>query len=155
PHLPGKRPYLYDFIGDGTGNWQYGIVDSLATEAPGTNNLMPGFAENPWDVSNGSKLACDARLQLSRTPDGSHVIFTWSESDTSVTYMGTQWNTLPNIKARALETTNYTLSDTRLDLTDMDPHVSYRAFHHFVSPRSSSATVASGTITIKLPATIT
>jgi hypothetical protein len=34
PHQPGFRPYLYDFITDGTGGWSYKTVDSMSTEGP-------------------------------------------------------------------------------------------------------------------------
>lgn len=156
-HTPGKHPYLYDFVGDGTSAWSYGIVDSLSSEAAGAISGNPGYNDNPWDAdmsNNGNKAECSSRIQLSRTPDGRYVLFTWAETDTNFSNQGRAWNSLPNVKVRLLDANSYSLSPSKIDLTSGSPGVSARATMHFASPKSSSATVTSS-INIKLPLTVT
>lgn len=156
PHSPGKRPYLYDFIGDGNTPWLFGIVDSLPSEAPGFNSSDAGYQYNPWDESfgQGSKTQYNSRLQLSRTPDGEFVLFSWTESDTNLTNQHCKWNILPNIKLKLLNTSNFLLSPTKINLTaGADATIKNRAMMHYISPYCSSATIASN-VGIKLPVTI-
>src|SRR5690606_13482786 len=35
PHVPGARPYIYDFVGDGTKVWEVLTIDSISSETPG------------------------------------------------------------------------------------------------------------------------
>lgn len=159
-HTPGKRPYLYDFITDGTGGWTYNIIDSLESEAPGSGLNDPGFNDNPWDDQSG-KITSDSRIQLSRTPDGQYIIFTWAESDSNVTNNNKKWNTLPNLKARLLNTITNQLSITKINVTKpisgngtFNPNVANKAMLHYTSTKSSSAIVNAGTTDITVPITI-
>jgi hypothetical protein len=163
-HTPGERPYVYDFIGDGTGPWTYVTVDSLSSEGAGSATGDPGYAENPWNpdptASNG-KVTSDSRIQAGRTPDGKYVIYSWAESDTNFTNAGKKWNALPDIHVRCLEAANgYTLSPTELIITQSNQGVSSRAMFHYMSPTTSSASItgftasANNTITINTPFTV-
>lgn len=153
-HSPGNRPYLYDFIGDGTSPWTFVTVDSISTEGPSPSPTGDGFNDNPWDPTGtgGSKLSVDSRIQLGRTPDGHYVTFAWSESDTNFTNNARKWNSLPNIKARLMSigsgTNMYQVSSTEQNVTQypasqgtVNPDVSIRATLHYMSPTTSSATV--------------
>lgn len=165
PHGPNQHPYLYDFIGDGSSAWSFLTVDSLMSEAPGSVSGTPGFAENPWDDDAG-KVTSDSRVQLSRSPDGQYIIYTYAESDTNATTGGKKWNTLPNVKAK-MWTNNGALSSqlstNKINVTKplVSPNASVvgKAMFHFTSPTSGSAAVTvvatSGTVQVKLPITVT
>ena len=159
-HTPGKRPYLYDFITDGTTPWTYYTIDSLSSEAPSSVAGGPGFTDNPWD-DNAGKITSDSRIQLSRTPDGQYIVYTWAESDTNVTNLAKKWNTLPNIKARLLNVSTSQLYTTEINVTKpitgngiVNPNVSNRAMLHYTSPKSSSATVTAGVVNLTTPITV-
>lgn len=165
PHTPGKQPYLYDFVGDGTGPWSFITVDSLTSEAPGSVSGSPGFAENPWDDDAG-KVTSDSRIQLSRSPDGQYIVYTFAESDPNFTQGAKNWNTIPNVKARMWSTNAalpVALSPTKINITkpatNINPSVASRAMFHFTSPTSGTAAVTSllGTYTVqvKTPLTVT
>ena len=159
-HTPGKRPYLYDFSTDGTSGWTYFTVDSLGSEAPSSVAGEPGFNDNPWD-DNAGKITSDSRIQLSRTPDGQYLVYTWAESDSSITNGVKKWNTLPNVKARLLKTGTNQLSLTEINITKpiggngiVNPNVSNRAMLHYTSTKSSTATVSGSTTDIIIPVTV-
>jgi len=162
PHTPGQRPYLYDFISDGTGPWTFVTVDSLSTEGPGDRTTDGGYSSNPWDADPGnsnSKITSDSRIQASRTHDGAAVLYTWAESDTNFTNSQVKWNSLPNIKARAYNALTATLSPTEINvtkpLTGANPNVSNRAMLHYASPTALLGSCSGNTTTIKLPLTVT
>lgn len=103
PHVNTKRPYILDFFGDGTTGWDCKIIDSLDTECPATYSSGPGFNYNPW-ANNSQSIAVSsgARLQLSKTYCGNHLIYSWAESDTNITTNACKWNEYPNIKMKSL-----------------------------------------------------
>lgn len=167
PHEPGFRPYIYDFIGDGTSPWTYMTIDSMSSEVPSSASGGNGYTDNPWDpdpAANNGKVSSSARIQLSRTPDGKYITYTFAESDTNFTNGAHKWNALPNLKARAsridMGTGLITLSPTEINVTKPatgngtpNPNVSGRAMFHYASPTS---TVSCGpTTTISLPMTVT
>lgn len=160
PHTPGKRPYLYDFIGDGTTTWFYGIVDSLSSERPGAHVNENGFGYNPWDIdmTDTSKTEVSARIQLSKTPQGRHILFTWAESDTTTTTGQVLWNISPNIKARLLDASTYRLSDTEISITSA-PVQNYNvygfAFMHCTASQSHFKDSTTNSIDIVLPVSVT
>ena len=162
PHVPGLRPYLYDFIGDGVSPWNVVTVDSLSSEGPSSQPTGNGFSSNPWDATGGDantdKLQCDARIQLSRTPDGKYVIYTFAESDTTVTsdpvsgVSGVKWNQFPNVKARMLDVASQSVHTLEINVTKpattgpetytniISPtSVRSRAFFHYTSPKCTLA----------------
>ncbi|MBL7909566.1 MAG: T9SS type A sorting domain-containing protein [Bacteroidia bacterium] len=169
-HTPGNRPYLYDFIGDGTAAWMVKTVDSLSSEAASGTTGQPGFNENPWNASSTSEPVkvdnCGQRIQLGRTPDGQYVTFSWSESDTNFTNGARNYNSLPNIKARCMAvssgTAPYTISPTEINVSKVaagtgtnNPNVSSRATLYYMSPTTGAASVVSNTVDIQTPYTVT
>ncbi len=165
PHGPNQHPYLYDFVGDGSSAWTFLTIDSLSSEAPGSVSGSPGFAENPWDDDAG-KVTSDSRVQLSRSPDGQYIIYTYAESDTGATTGGKKWNTIPNVKAKMWSSNNalYSpLSSNKINITkpSVNPNASVvgKAMFHYTSPTSGTAAVnvvaTSGTVQVKLPLTVT
>lgn len=148
-HVNGSRPYLYDFYGDGT-TFNKILVDSIASEGPSSAAGGRGFNDNPWDPTgtNGSKLSSDSRIQLGRTPDGKHIIFSWVESDSLFTNNGYKWNNLPDIKTRALAVHSGTNTNAYLldlfgeqNMTANDNNVRSRATLHYMSPIASDGTI--------------
>jgi hypothetical protein len=167
-HTPGNRPYIYDFVGDGTAAWKAILVDSMSTEDPGAVSTSGGYNENPWDA-NPDKINLDSRLQVGRTPDGKYITYAWSESDTNFTTSALKYNLLPNIKTRLLRAsgtpTNYLVSNNEINVSkpaagqgSVNPLVASRASLHYLSPTTSSATVLAGcisTVDIITPISIT
>jgi len=142
PHTEGELPYLYDFVYDGTNTvtpWTHMLIDSMATEGPGVLTTEAGYDDNPWNADpneSNRKFAIDARLQMSRTPDGQHLVYTWTESDTAFTTDQKKWNTFPNIKARMFDVANNVLNPVKLDITVLaNGNVADHATCHFVSPK--------------------
>jgi hypothetical protein len=168
-HTPGNRPYLYDFIGDGTGPWSFVTVDSISSEQAGASSGDPGFNENPWDPTGtgGSKTNnVDHRIQLGRTPDGQYLTFSWVESDTNFTNAGRKYNSIPNIKTRCMAigsgTNMYQVSPTELNVTKVaagtgtaNTNVANRATMSYMSPVTGSAAVSGNTVDIHTPLVIT
>jgi len=151
PHTPGKRPYVFDFILSQNQDWEFGIIDSLASEAPGTNPWQPGYNQNPYAGGTTNY----SRIQLSRTPDERFIFFTWAESDTNLTSGAVKWNTSPDIKVRALDANTYGLSPTELVLSaGSNTNVSGKAGMHFASPKCSHASISTDSIAVRLPVTI-
>ena len=164
PHEPGFRPYLYDFIYDGTNaspSWSHITIDSMSTEGPGNLTTSNGYQDNPWDpdpAQTNQKVRIDARLQMSRTPDGKFIVYTWTESDTTFTNGQKKWNNLPNIKARVLDVTTGLVDGTELNVTSSSPansEVVNRAMYHFVSPKCRlSSTVTANGPALRVPITV-
>ncbi len=140
-HKPGFRPYLYDFIYDGknTNTWSHITVDSMSSEGPGALTTDRGYQWNPWDTDptqSNRKIKVDARLQMSRTPDGQYIVYTWTESDTTLTTSQVKWNILPDIKARIFKVATGTVNPIEINVTgNANPDVSSHAMFQFVSPK--------------------
>jgi len=140
PHAPVKpggyaiHPYLYDFIYDGTAiqpGWSYHLIDSMSTEGAGT------------------------RLQMSRTPDGQHLLYSWTDSDTAYTDHQKKWNDLPNIKVRLFDVADNALLANELDMTSNGPsEIANHAMYQFVSPKFKLVSKSTNSITINVPMTI-
>jgi len=159
-HIAGERPYLYDFVGDGTSPWIVGLVDSIASEGPSSGSGRPGYVENPWDNTgtNGAKLEIDTRIQMGRSPDGKFINVSWVESDSSFISQSKKWNIQPNIIVRSIAvstltsgsyTNMFTVSDNEINITKplsthgtQNPKVVNRATLHYMSPTSGNATVS-------------
>lgn len=165
PHLPGLRPYLYDFIGGSNpaAPWKVVLIDSLATEAPGGAASSNGYGSNLWlPDAAGAKIVSDARIQASRTPDGKYVVYTYAESDTAVTLV--KWNQVPNVKARLYDVTAGTVHPNEINITrpttpsQRNVNVSSRAYFHYAAPTCALAqTIAVGNNgpAISLPMVVT
>jgi len=159
PHTPGRMPYLFDFIYDGTNAipaWSHLLIDSMSTEGPGETTADAGYGDNPWDMdptANNGKVRIDARLQMSRTPDGKYLFYSWAESDIAFTNNQKNWNNLPNIKTRLYDVSLSRLSLNKIDATeDAISEVANRAMYHCVSPKFKlvSRTVTNATILIPM-----
>lgn len=166
PHQPGARPYIYDFTETATG-WNVMVVDSMSSESPGNATGDNGYADNPWLDNAGSKISVDARIQLSRTTNGSHIVYTWTESDTNFTNQGRKWNHIPDIKARVLEVgapaTSYQpaarVHTLEVNITKPNsgghPRVQSAAFLNYVSPKCAVTTnSAASSYTVRVPMTV-
>lgn len=164
-HRPNLRPYIYDFTETATG-WNVTMIDSMSSEAPGTDPTDDGFADNPWDNTGtgNTKVDADARIQLSRSSDGKYIVYTWAESDTSFTSAGRKWNSLPNVKARLGEVSTsgaLTIHSSEINITGsaaaglIHPQVQGKAVMHYISPECAviSNTASSG-VAIGLPITV-
>lgn len=162
PHVPGTRPFLWDFTYDGTAStpsWSHMLIDSMSSESPSGVSTGAGYQDNPWDMdpsTNNQKVRIDARLQMSRTPDGRYLMYTWAESDTSVTVAQKKWNSLPNIKARLYDVANNDLSPTEMDMTAgaAQQDVAFRAMYHTISPKFKMVNEGSLNVTVDLPTTV-
>ena len=177
-HTAGLHPYIYDFTETGNG-WKVTLIDSMSSEAPGTTTGTDGYGDNPWDPSGGGngtdKVEVNARIQLSRTPDGKYIIYTWAESDTGLTFLSHKWNSRPNIVARmaevGVETSTaipapLTVHPTEIVVTNptnsltppytSSPFVKDNAFMHFISPKAAiiSNPAALPNVAIGLPITV-
>jgi hypothetical protein len=178
-HRAGNRPFIFDFTETNDG-WRVTLIDSMSTEGPGTQVGDDGYDDNPWDPVGGTatpptdKVAIDARIQLSRTPDGRYIVYTWAESDTGVTFQNHKWNSAPNVKARLAEigpetstATPATMNLHPMEINVTNPSsvtlppytvhnsVKSRATMHYVSSKCAviSSTLASG-VAIGLPITV-
>ncbi|MCE3228639.1 MAG: BNR/Asp-box repeat protein [Bacteroidetes bacterium] len=166
-HVPGDRPYIYDFMLDGaTSTWDYMVVDSMSSEAPSGTSGEGGFSENPFDEDAGAKQVSDARIQASRTVDGKFVVISWAESDTNFTNSGVKYNIIPDIKVRCIDVQNgggsgnYFLSPTELNISKLGTNlqVEKKAVMHYMTPVSGAMAIGTNptkTSTITTGFTIT
>lgn len=160
---PGKMPYIYDFIGDGTGAWSFVTVDSMTSQGPGDDAGEPGYNDNPWDADANFKPRSDARIQLSRTPDGKFIFYTWAESNPNFTAGSKNWNNIPEIKVRVMDVTGLgtlgagMISPTKVNASAFGNNaaVSTRAMFHYASPVCSSYSYAATSVSVTLPLSIT
>lgn len=175
-HSPGNHPFIFDFTETNEG-WRVTLIDSMSTEGPAAAQTGNGYDYNPWDAdpnNSNAKVNVDARLQLSRTPDGRYIVYTWAESDTGLTFQNFKWNSSPNVKARLAEigpetgtVTPATIVVHPMEINVTNPvsilvppytkttTVSGRAMMHYVSPKCAviSSSLASG-VAIGLPITV-
>lgn len=141
PHTPGFHPYLYDFVYDGMGSppaWSYKLIDSLATEGVSDIKTGAGYEDNPWDPipPKNMKVRVEARLQMSRTPDGRHLLYSWADSDTLVTAGQRKWNTAPNIRVHLYDVAADSLNPDKLNITEQGgAEIANRAMCFFISPK--------------------
>ncbi|MEI6019864.1 MAG: T9SS type A sorting domain-containing protein [Bacteroidota bacterium] len=159
-HLPGNRPYLYDFVGDGTSPWKAAMVDSISSEGPSASSGYPGYSDNPWDNTGtgGAKISIEPRIQMGRTPDGKFINVSWTETDSAFIAQSKKWNIQPNIKARSIAIYNTVttgaystfcnVSNNEINVTKptsaqgtQHPKVVNRATLHYMSPTTGSAAV--------------
>jgi len=160
-HAEGQKPYLYDFIYDGTSatpSWSHITIDTMSSEGPGALTTSAGYQDNPWDIDPSQanrKFSIDARLQMSRTPDGQYLLYTWTESDIAFTDNQKHWNNLPNIKARIMDVQADYLLRYKINLTvGAQGEVANRAMCHFVSPKFKFVSKTDERITIRVPVTV-
>jgi hypothetical protein len=152
-HTPGKENYIYDFAETNSG-WNVIVVDSMPSELIGATPTQLGYSENPWNVSDGSKVNVDARIQASRTPNGDHIVYTWAESDVNFTSQGMRWNSMPDLHVRARHVDSMKTYAPEFNLTENISGVKSNAFFHNTSPKCLVAW-NSNTLNITIPIKIT
>ncbi len=172
-HRPGLRPYIYDFTETPTG-FNVTVIDSMSSEAPGETSGTNGYNDNPWDAAGGAsgtdKVSSDARIQLSRTPDGKFIVYTFAESDTAFTNLQRKWNHVPNVKARMAEVgvesgtvaAQLTVYPTEVNITNPVGQIGVqnelvgRAQMYYSSPKCAvvSGTSTANGVAIGLPITV-
>lgn len=139
-------PMIYDFYtSSSTGGWKYHMVDSMYSEGPGQSTGDPGVGSNPW-TNGADKVAYDARIQVSRSVDGKKIVYSWAETDTSLS--GLKWNIYPEIMMRGFDVTINKVTPTQnITLGSGDTDAS--AFFHYMSNKA----VGSSSVCIEVPFT--
>ncbi|HXB41569.1 MAG TPA: T9SS type A sorting domain-containing protein [Bacteroidia bacterium] len=105
----GSRPIIWDLMTDGT-DWKTMEVDSINTSyVGGTPSADTTAAANPISVAGGGTFyPYGARVQVSRSTDGTKLFYSWADSDPSVT--GTLYNSQPDLYQKAYDVTSNKLS---------------------------------------------
>ncbi len=162
-HQNTARPYLIDFMGDGAGAWSHVIVDSASTEGPSSQSGGPGFNSNPWaNQGQTNPVASDLRLQIGRSYDGQYIVYSWAESDTTLTTGSKKWNEFPNIKTRAyrvcdgkVSTDEYGIPATSAGGMNSNGAVKDKAYFHYMSSQVMAGASTSTSATFTVPFTVT
>lgn len=132
-NAPSKTFYMYDSYTTSNGSWDAVLVDSLNTD--NADDFTPFTDENsvPFPV--------DARLQISRSDDGSKLFFFWLDSEPDINEQIE--NSKPNIFGKAFDLTTGLWTLTKQFTTD---NINYFMY-------VSNLTLLSGT-TYKVPVTV-
>jgi len=98
------HPVMWDLMTDGTTDWKTMMIDSLITSFVGDDPASDTTASfNP--IQNGATfLPYGARLQVSRSTDGTKIFYSWTDSDPGVT--GTPFNSQPDIFMKGYDITS-------------------------------------------------
>ena len=86
--------YITDFNTTSNGGWCAYVIDSLKTDAATSTTTN-------WLGGASGALAYDARLQISRTTDGSKIFYAWADSDPVI--VGSNDNLQPDIYMKAYD----------------------------------------------------
>jgi hypothetical protein len=116
--------YITDFNTTSNGGWCAFVIDSLSTDGPTS-------AETNWTGGVSGAIAYDARLQISRTTDGTKIVYSWVDSDTTIT--GTHFNTQPNIRMKAYDLATNLMTATK-DMSAGKVGADYSSFWFLSSP---------------------
>lgn len=160
PYVNTAWPYIWDFTGDGTAAWTFKTIDSVGTEGPGSASGDPGFGSNPWaNQSQANPVSSDMRIQVSRSYDGEFIVYSWAESDTTLTTGATKWNEFPNIKQRAMRLCDGSVSTDELVISSpgagFNPRVRDKAYFHFMGSTCKAAGSTNTSATFTVPYTVT
>lgn len=131
---PFNYPIIYDFYTQAAGGWSYHMVDSMGTEGPSGTSGQPGYGSNQWSDGSGAKMDQDARIQMSRSIDGTKIFYSWTESDSTVT--GVKWNIFPDLKMRGYDVVSKKVTP-RMDLTNSDAIHTQSAYYHYASNKAA------------------
>lgn len=108
-YQPGSYPIIWDLMTDGT-DWKTMMVDSILTSCVGSDPATDTTASFSA-VTNGSTfLNYGARVQVSRSVDGSKIFYSWADSDPSVT--GTVFNSQPDLFQKGWDLTSNKVTPT-------------------------------------------
>ncbi|MFL5752552.1 MAG: T9SS type A sorting domain-containing protein [Bacteroidia bacterium] len=106
------KPWIIDFTTDGNGSWNGTFIDYLHTCKMGQTAPDTTLNYNPW--TPGSVYGYDARIQITRSTDGTKMFYSWSDSDTiNSSSVATQFNIEPNIMYQGYDLTSNTYTDTK------------------------------------------
>jgi len=95
--------YIYDtYTTSATGNWNAILVDSLES--------ITADGNSPFDDGSGARIQIDARIQASRSTDGTHIFYIWTDTPDAFSISGTGENVLPNLKARGIDIIGHTMT---------------------------------------------
>ena len=134
--------YLFDFKTTSTG-WDAMIIDSLNCEAPVA-------AESNWTSTTGN-IVYDARLQISRTPDGNNIFYSWADSDSNMVSAAVPHvSTNPNIFMKGYHVPTNKMT-CRKNMTLGKVGIQYNAFFFYASPTVAKPNVS----TYLIPTTVT
>jgi hypothetical protein len=92
------HPIYWDLMTDGTA-WSTLLIDSAASAYMGSDPATDTTATTNPMGNAGTFLPFGSRLQISRTLDGSKIIYSWADSDPSAT--GSKFNIQPDIFMKA------------------------------------------------------
>ncbi|MBP7808169.1 MAG: T9SS type A sorting domain-containing protein [Bacteroidia bacterium] len=140
-------PVIYDFYTKSSGGWNYHMVDSMGTEGPSGLIGQPGYTYNPWSNGSGSKISYDARIQVSRTADGSKIFYSWAESDSTV--VGAKWNIYPDILMKGFDVVAYKVTP-RINVTMGVTNINSDAYFHYMSGTASGSSLTCNTVPITI-----
>ena len=139
---PLNYPVIYDFYTKASGGWDYHIVDSMGTVGPSGSSTGPGYGTNIW-TSATAKYDLDARIQISRSDDGSKLFYSWAESDSGI--LSNKWNIYPDIKMKGFDVTGYKVTP-RMNVSQTFTNVTQLAWWHYMS--NKAAGLSSGCMTM-------
>jgi hypothetical protein len=91
------KSYIYDTYTTTAGSWGAFLVDSLLTQPDSTIYT---------DSQTSRAMFLDSRIQVSRSTDGTHIFYIWTDSDPAATTYA--FNALPDIHARGYRVTSDT-----------------------------------------------
>jgi hypothetical protein len=159
PYVNTAWPYIFDFIGDGSSPWTFKTIDSVGTEGPSATSGQPGFGSNPWaNQSQTTPQSSDMRIQVSRTYDGEFILYSWAESDTTLTTGAVKWNEFPNVKCKAMRICDGAVSMDEYNVTSpstgFNPRVRDKAYFHYMSRQARGGASTSGAATFTVPFTV-
>ncbi|MBP7808171.1 MAG: T9SS type A sorting domain-containing protein [Bacteroidia bacterium] len=134
---PFDYPIIYDFYTTLSGGWDYHMVDSMGTEGPSGTSGQPGYGSNPWSDGSGAKMDLDARIQISRSVDGSKIFYSWTESDSTVA--GVKWNIYPDLMMKGYDVTSKMVTP-RMNLTMGVANMNSDAYYQYMSNKAVNTT---------------
>ena len=85
--------------------WDVMPVDTIWTDPAQGNDV----GNSPWSDGDGGQLDLDARLQISRTDDGTKLFYSWADSDPG---LSSGFNTVPEIYLRGFNVSTEKFTDT-------------------------------------------
>lgn len=149
-------PYIYDFRCDNSNNWSVRKIDSCGSAGPSAIAGGPGYASNPWaNQSQTFPVASGIRLQTSLSAGGDYIIYSWAESDTTLTTGATKWNEFPNVHTKAMRMCDGAISTDEYVVTSpgvgFNPRVRDKGYFHHISPICKLGTSSSTSATFTLP----
>jgi hypothetical protein len=95
-----RKTYIFDTHTTTGGSWDAFLVDSLLT-VPDTNTFI--------DSQTNTKMALDARIQATRTTDGSKIFYEWLDCDPTISQ---SLNAVPDIHAKGLDVATGNMTPT-------------------------------------------